>query len=140
MPPISEEEALAILDRFLVAERGSLKPNSLLHFFHWRILTTIYCPLREEFSVLRKLVEKGFLIQSSSTEEEEKSWLKWPLTITKEAVSEMRKARWSVWFPWGSQLHDSLKAVLDRYPLYAKGAGLIFTWEFGKFLLRAVFG
>lgn len=79
--PISQDEGLAILSRFLIAERGELAKGAELFTLQWLVLCAIHCPQRERFSVLREFTNIGYLREKETGVEYHGSGLEWPLVV-----------------------------------------------------------
>lgn len=73
LPGISREEALAICQQFLLAERRAGRLGNLMHLLHWDVLTAFYCPLRERYAVLRDMVRHELLTEASSVQTDTRS-------------------------------------------------------------------
>jgi hypothetical protein len=116
LPSISEEEALAILHRFLSAEQKSLAPGIFLYLLQWDALAATYCPLQERYRILKKFVGDGLLLEAAATEEEKKSQLRWPLTITAKATSAIKTARLKARLSRFAPLEHFLSAVNELFP------------------------
>jgi hypothetical protein len=84
--PISQDEALAILSRFLTAERGEFATGAEILPLHWLVLCGAYCPGRERYAVLREFVNIGYLRQKNTGTEYVPSSLVWPLIVMPERV------------------------------------------------------
>lgn len=85
-PPVSQDEGLALLARFLRAERGELAKGAEIHVLHWLLLCGLHCPKRERYAVLREFVNIGFMTEKQGGIEYADSGLKWPLVIMPPCV------------------------------------------------------
>lgn len=79
--PISQDEGLALLSRFLRAERGELARGAEMHVLHWLGLCGLYCPRRERYAVLREFTNVGYLREKNTGTEYADSGLRWPLIV-----------------------------------------------------------
>ncbi len=143
LPPILQDDALAILDRFLHAEAGKLVPGVQLHDLHWDVLAAQYCPLRERYGVLRELAARGFLAEAAAGITHAESRLQWPLTITESAVREIRKSRIQARLPMISRVEETIANVVGAYPNTTKalvwvvvGGGLVKLADFVISILK----
>jgi hypothetical protein len=94
LPGVSREEALAICQQFMSAERLAGLRGNLIYLLHWDVLAAFYCPLREQYSALREMVGQQFLSEASAGQAEARSHLKWPLLLTEAGKLEIKKALW----------------------------------------------
>ena len=138
LPRISEDEALAILERFLRSECAKLQAGTQLYPLHWDVLAAHYCPLRERYEVLRELAAAGLLVQAAAAPLHQESHLRWPLTITSEAIGRIENLRLDAKLPAVRRVEDFLRRLSDSYPMLAKaipwaviGASLLKLAEWG---------
>jgi len=115
-PAISQDEAIAILDRYLAVEKGTRSAGVGIHPLHWEVLSAQYCPLRERSAVLRELANAGYVTESAGGPIYRGTNLHWPLTITEKTVSAMKQGRLDARLPFLRRIEDSLSGVLDAYP------------------------
>jgi len=124
LPPVSGDEALAVLERFARIECGALETGVAIYPFHWDLLAAHYCPMRERYSVLRQLVQGGLLQEAAGTALHQESDLRWPLAITSDGVARIRRARLSADLPVFRRVEDFLADVTSSFPLITKAL----TW------------
>ena len=124
LPAIEQDEALALLDKFLQAERGRLLAGVSLELLHWLALAAYSCPKREPFTALKELVASG-RIQAVATGSHYEG-LNWSLTITDRTIQEIGRERIQVHLPTFSKADrflESLKANLPTmYDLISKAS------------------
>lgn len=89
--PISQDEGLAILSRFLVAERGELAKGAEIYVLHWLVLCGLYCPRRERYAVLREFVNIGYLKEKETGIEYADSGLRWPLVVLPDGIDAVER-------------------------------------------------
>lgn len=89
--PISQDEALALLSRFLFAERGELAKGAEMYVLEWLILCGIYCPKRERYAVLREFVNIDYLREKKGGIEYSGSGLRWPIIILPACVEAIER-------------------------------------------------
>lgn len=116
LPPLSQDEAIAILDRFLRAEVGRTVAGVQLHILHWDVLASHYCPLRERYEVLKQFAAVGVLSEPAGGVQHAESGLKWPLTITKAAVERIRRESFRAGLPALQRVEQFFSDVLSAYP------------------------
>jgi hypothetical protein len=113
--PISQDEALAIISRFLVAERGELAKGAELYVLEWLVLCGIHCPRRERYAALREFVNIGYLREKDGAIEYADSDLKWPLIVLPPCIDAVEK------------LLYVRRYVPDLYSISRRGALLVQT-------------
>jgi hypothetical protein len=116
LPPVTQNEALAILDKFLRAEAGQLRAGVQLYVLHWDVLSAQYATLRERFSVLRELATAGYLQQAEQGVIHEESGLRWPLAVTEKAVEQIRVARRRARLPFLTRIEEWLADTRAAFP------------------------
>jgi hypothetical protein len=132
LPPITADEGLALLDRFLRADKGGLESGVQMHPLHWDLLAGHYCPLRERFAVLKQLCLSGALLESANGALHQQSALRWPLTVTEEGLRQIRRTRLAARLPTFRRIDDLLADLSISFPMLSKavpwallGAGLL---------------
>ncbi len=113
-PAIKQDEALALLDKFLHAERGRLLAGVSLELLHWLALAAYYCPKREPITALKELVASG-RIQAVATGSQYEG-LNWPLTITDKTIEEIGRERIQVHLPTFTKADRFLKSLQANLP------------------------
>lgn len=117
LPPISPEEAIAILGQFLLADVGKIRAGFQVYPLHWDVLGAHYCPLRERYASLRELVRTELLVQSVGESMRHESQLQWPLTITDQCVKRIHQLRLDAKLPTLRKLEDGLHRLTEAYPI-----------------------
>lgn len=138
LPPITDDEALAILDRFLIAEVGSLLPGTQIYQLQWDALAAFYLPLRERYQALVNLMNGEFIAKATGSEfSKYHDGLIWPLTINDAAITRMRKLRLEAKLPTFRRMENLLSTLWSTYPNLIKvmlwmvlGGGLVKAVEF----------
>lgn len=116
LPPVSVDEAMAVLDRFLHAEIGRVAAGVPLYTFHWEVLCAQNIPQRERFAVMSQLVASGFLTEASGGPVHQKSGLRWPLTVTEKGAAQIRRGRLNANLPTIARLETRLGDLKQSYP------------------------
>lgn len=138
LPPITDDEALAVLDRFLMAEVGRLLPGTLIHQLQWDVLAAFYLPLRERYQALVNLMNRELIAKASGSElSKYHEGLIWPVTINDAAITRMRKLRLEAKLPTFRRTENLLSNLYSAYPNLIKvvlwmvvGGGLVKAAEF----------
>lgn len=135
LPPISPEEAIAILGQFLLADVGKIRAGFQVYPLHWDVLAAHYCPLRERYAPLRDLVRTELLAQSVGESTHQESRLRWPLTITDQCVKRIHQLRLDAKLPTLRKLEDGLHHLTEAYPILTTKV----PWAvLGGFAMKAV--
>ena len=138
LPQITDDEALAILDRFLIAEVGRLLPGTQIYPLQWDVLAAFYLPLRERYQALVNLMNGEFIAKATGSElSKYHDGLIWPLTINDAAITRMRKLRFEEKLPTFRRMENLLSTAWSAYPNLIKvvlwmvlGGGLVKAVEF----------
>jgi hypothetical protein len=139
LPPVSIIEAAVIIDRFLKLETIGLFAGTLVYKLHWDVLCAHYCPLRERYQILNQLIRQKMLngpsigvdLKRNNTEPG------WPLIITDEMITYIRKSRLKWRLPTFHRIEYFLSNLLETYPSIVKiiiwliiGGGVVKVLEF----------
>lgn len=136
LPPITDDEALAILDRFLIAEVGRLLPGTQMYKLQWDVLAAFYLPLRERYQALVNLMNGQFVAKATGSElSKYHNGLIWPLTINDTAITRMRKLRLEARLPTFRRVEHLLSTLWSTYPNLVK---VILWMVLGGGILKAV--
>lgn len=111
LPPISQLEALALLDKFIQAETGGIRPGASMHPLHWLTLTGHYAQCRERFQAIEELVAARVLEESEGGIRYHASSLQWPLIMTSDTVREVEDAKMHAMFPTFARWDRAMGAI-----------------------------
>lgn len=114
LPAIRQDEALALLEKLLVAESGDLLPGVSIHSLHWLAVTAHYCTKREPINALKELVAAGRLQAGNNTPYEN---LGWPLVTTDKTIEEIQQARVRANLPTFTRAGNWLSPYLKAFPI-----------------------
>ena len=129
LPPLTQHDALALLDAFLRSEVGELRAGVPMHPLHWDVLAARHAPLRERYGVLQHLVGAGLLGEPAKGEGRlhVESGLYWPLVVTDAAVERIRTARRAARWPRLYRAEQWLGDIEKAFPRLVRVLGLIAT-------------
>ncbi|MGH7510060.1 MAG: hypothetical protein ACREMZ_11390 [Gemmatimonadales bacterium] len=116
LPSLSDEEALAALDRFLIEEERALQPGGRMQALHWDALAAAYFPLRERYQALHRLVEQGVLQERLDALAHKPSGLRFPLTVTQIGTKRMRSLRHRLRHPVAWRLEQWTTSLGETFP------------------------
>jgi len=140
LPPVSREEALAILALFMRLEGRGVAAGVQLYLLHWDVLAAQYCPLRERYAVIRELTASGLLVQASEGAHHVESNARWPLHLSETGARAVRQARLAAHLPTFVRIEDWLREMKESFPLLVNAVSLLllgggavkfFDWLFG---------
>ena len=114
LPAIRRDEALALLFKFLKAERGAPVPGVSMYHLHWLALSAYYCPRRDPFTALNELVASGRLGDTDAGSLYHD--LRWPLIINDTTVDELRRARLEAQLPTFTKAEWWLDSLAKAFP------------------------
>lgn len=114
LPSLRQDEALALLDKFLLAERGDLLPGVSLFPLQWLALCAYYCPKREPLTAMKELVAAGRVDGSKAGTIYED--MRWPLTITDRTLDEIRRTRIEARLPTFTKVERWIDAHVKAFP------------------------
>ena len=116
LPGISDDEALAILYQFLLVETKRLQPGVYLYHLQWDVLSAMYCPERERINALRSLTGRGMLLEGGTAPKNIYKGLRWPITITQEAISAITLLRIRSKYSALAIVERWLTGISEAYP------------------------
>jgi len=93
LPPLTRDEALAVLDRFLQCNSGGLHEGATVYTLQWLSLVTVYFPGKEHFRALGDLVRADYLREAPDAVCYHNSRIRFPLIVTSSAVEAIKKLR-----------------------------------------------
>jgi len=116
LPPITPDEALAIVYQLLIVQKRAVIAGVQLYAFQWDYLARQYCPFRERHTALRQLITRGYLIESTMSGETSDSSFRWPLTVAEAVLPELRRRRLQARHPFFKRIDDLCSDLLVGFP------------------------
>ncbi len=88
-PALTQNETLALVEKFLLCERGALLAGVAMHPYHYLALSAYYCARREPFEALTECVRAGYLDQAGGGFKYQACDLTWPLVTTQQTIARI---------------------------------------------------